>query len=197
MKTRINLYGQALKPVKEKLPLSLSVAVAVAVVLIMFSVSAVTIWLNNNQIASQEAARVTLNQEQQKLIEKSELLNKLSANQQLMDSIASVKEKIKNKKKIVATLEQRQEVDEGFTKLLLALAEISDQKVWLTDIKSEQGALTLSGRAQHSQDIPRWVAKLNRVESLQGATFSALSMERDDSTISFVLHNQAKLSESN
>jgi len=195
MKTRINLYVTQLRPVKEQLPLIQSLSIIAGVFLLTIVTCGGLYWLNYSESQQQEALRSTLAQEQGHLATQAAALSEINDNKQLMQQIARVKSQIKNKKRILAALERQAINPGGFTDLLLALAQVSDQKVWLTAIKSHQGALTLSGSAKKSQDIPKWVARLNKVPRLQGTTFSALSMERDDAVINFVLNNHVPAAE--
>lgn len=190
MKTRINLYTAALQPVKEKLPLSTSLSIVAATILLSIIVYAGLYWLVNTESQHQQQLQQDLIVEQGRLSTQAAALGKVNDNKQLLAEIEQVKTQIRNKKRVLAVIGDQTANNGGFTKLLLALAQVSDQKVWLTAIKSQQGALMLSGSAKKSQDIPKWVARLNQVKQLKGETFTSLTMERDDAVINFVLNNQ-------
>jgi len=190
MKTRINLYVKKLKPVKEKLPLTMSLTAVVSVSCLMLMIVGGVYGLSHLESQHQQQLNSTLSNEQAKLAQQAAILGEINDNQQLLDQIESVKHKIKNKKRILVALNRNLERDNGFTQLLLALAQVSDRNVWLTHITSQQGLLTLSGSARSSSDIPLWVERLNQAELLKGHSFAALSMERDNDGINFVLNNQ-------
>lgn len=189
MKNRINLYVEQLKPVKEPLPLSMSLAIVAACLTLMLMVFITLFAWQRNEITQQQHLRMTLAQEQSLLVQQATTLSRIANNQQILDEISKHKEKIKNKKRILTALNHHLEDTSGFTQLLLALAKVSDRNVWLTQIKSQSGALTLRGAATRSRDIPQWVKRLNLAPELKGKTFSALSMKREDKLINFVLKN--------
>jgi len=190
MKTRINLYVTELQPVKEKLPLSMSVTIVISVLICSLMLCMSLYWLLGNEEELQQKLRSELAQEQTQLASQARILSRVNNNKAIMEQIKQVTLNIKNKKRVLATLKNERENDSGFSSLLVSLASISDQKVWLTKIKSKAGLLTFSGSAKHSQDIPMWVTRLSQIEELHGKTFNSLVMERDNSVINFVLHNK-------
>jgi len=191
MKTRINLYVKALQPVKEKLPLSMSLTISGSVLVLTLLVLGSLFWLVNGEKTHQQQLRATLSVEQGHLSKQSAILSEMNNNKVIIEKIKRITQKIQNKKKVLASLKQQDTTPGGFSQLFISLAKVSDQKVWLTEIKSTEGLLTLSGAAKNSRDIPIWVARLNNVAALKGETFSSLTMERDNSVINFVLNNQS------
>jgi len=190
MKTRINLYVTELQPVKEKLPLSMSVTIVISVLVCSLMLCMSLYWLLGNEEKLQQQLRSELAQEQTQLASQARILSRVNNNKAIMEQIKQVTQNIKNKKRVLATLKHERANDSGFSSLLVSLAGISDQKVWLTKIKSQTGLLTFSGSAKRSQDIPLWVTRLSQIEELHGKTFNSLVMERDNSVINFVLHNK-------
>jgi len=191
MKTRINLYVAKLRPVKEKLALATSLTIIASVACLIIAIVGGVYWLNYAELQHQQQLNATLVQEQQQLAKQAMILGEINNNHQLLKQIETVKQHIKNKKRILVALNDHLERDTGFTKLLLALAQVSDSNVWLTHITSEQGLLTLSGSARRSDDIPKWVNRLNQAELLKGHVFSGLELARDNDVVNFVLNNQS------
>lgn len=190
MKTRINLYVPVLQPVREQLPLSKSLAVTASVFALAVFVCIGLYWLVDKESQQQKVLNAQLSIEQGRLASQAAKLSKINDNKQLLDKIELVRNQVKNKKRVLAALDNQTINHGGFTQLLLALAQVSDQKVWLTEIRSQQGSLMLSGSAKSSQAIPKWVSRLNQVEQLKGETFTSLTMHRNDAVINFVLNNQ-------
>lgn len=190
MKSRINLYVSALHPIKEPLPLSMSLSIMGAVLSVMLIGCGTVYWLGSQQEMTNNQLNTLLATEQQTLAERAVVLGQMNNNKRLEADIALIQETIKNKKRILNAVDTQVTSGGGYSELLVALGEVSDGKVWLTQISSQQGALTLSGSALLSRDIPLWVGRLNKAVELQGQSFSSLTMQRDDRVVNFVLNNQ-------
>ncbi|NRA61070.1 MAG: PilN domain-containing protein [Psychrobium sp.] len=189
MKTRINLYLEQLKPVKEKLPLVQSVILFGITILFSVFGAATLMALNYQQTLDKESLSLTIASEQKSLNVMITEFSRKNNSAPLLAEIATMKRKIRSKKSILQALDQQFKNAAGFSSLFESLASVSVKNVWLTEISSNNGLLSFKGGAVNSKDIPVWIEKLKSAPALAGHTFSALSLVRDEGTLTFSLSN--------
>ncbi len=189
MKTRINLYLEQLKPVKEKQPLVQSTIFFGIAILFVLLGAATLMVLNYQQAIDKENLALTIATEQQTLNIMVTEFSRENNSAPLLAEIATMKRKIRSKKSILRALDQQFKNTAGFSPLFESLASVSVNNVWLTEISSNNGLLSFKGGAVASKDIPIWIDKLKSAPALAGHKFSALSLVRDEDQLTFSLSN--------
>jgi len=78
---------------------------------------------------------------------------------------------------------------QSFSVLLLALTQVSEKELWLTDIKIRKGgaSLSLEGRALSAESLPNYLKKLSDLEVFRDMKFRVFEMTRENESLSFVV----------
>jgi Fimbrial assembly protein (PilN) len=99
----------------------------------------------------------------------------------LGQEIARLETSLAERKAILALL-SRSEEGKGFSDYLAAFSRRTSRGIWLTGIEIADGGerLSLGGRALTSENIPPYIAQLNREPLLRGREFSAMQVSTVD-----------------
>lgn len=189
MKTRINLYLPQLRPIKEVLSLKQSVSYVVISLVCCFLTVVSFSYFNDSLNEKQNELTRQLRLEEAHLAEKANELAAVTTTAPLLKDIENIKQKIVEKKKVLAVLETEFEANIGFSSIFDGLSNLTMNNVWLTRIESKEGKLSFGGSALKSQDIPRWVKELEASEVFYGHNFSDLELKREGKVVHFTLHN--------
>lgn len=193
MKTRINLYLPELRPVKEVLPLSSSVLYMVMSVVITLCIIGGFSYVNQQLRAEQQILNSELIVQESRLTEKAAELAAVTTNTPLLKKIDKTKADIIQKDTILEALKHQFAVNVGFAELFTGLAEIEMKDVWLTDIKSKSGKLSFTGKALDAETVPQWITAIEASPIFMGQSFSTLELLREDTLVTFTLHNDNPL----
>ena len=106
-------------------------------------------------------------------------------------NISRLKSELARNKVVLKYLQSRQiEVEhQSFSVLLLALTWVSEQNLWLTDIKITEGGenLFLSGRALKADSLPSYLKKLSEIDVFSQLKFRVFEMDREGDGFTFVV----------
>lgn len=190
MKHRINLYNEQLRPVKEVLSFKLllniwlvfSLLLSIGIASLMF-ISSHQQALNLQIISKLQQAQQTLtsragefarrNDKAALILKKNNLLTTIQRQTLILDKLTHETEKH----------------GQGYSKVFLALAELTAGDIWLTGISIKHSAISLHGAAIRSKDVLTWIEALNEAEALHGQDFSSLEIERQRGQLVFSLNN--------
>ena len=189
MKTRINLYLPHLRPVKEVLSLKQSLSVVLLSIVCGICVCISFYFINTNLEDEQVVLAQRLVLEESILSDKVNELAAVTTTAPLLNQIKAIKQKILEKKRVLAVLNTEFEDNIGFSPLFEGLSTLEMQDVWLTRIESKGGKLSFGGSALESKNIPRWVSELKASKVFNGHNFSHLEMKREDRLLNFTLYN--------
>jgi len=189
MKTRINLYLPHLRPVKETLSLKQSVSFMISSFLVVVLLGFGLGYMNDSLKSANVNLKQELSAQQGILTKRANELAAVTVNTPLLKDIELVREKIIDKKKVLAVLKTQFKDNVGFSPIFDGLASVQMNNTWLTRITSKEGLLNFGGRALHSQDIPRWVNALELSSAFSGLQFSNLSIRRQEGILHFTLSN--------
>ncbi|NRA82777.1 MAG: PilN domain-containing protein [Gammaproteobacteria bacterium] len=195
MKTRINLYVEKLKPVKEVLPLT-SLLTLWSVVAGLVVITSAGIFILNYQAANLHQQMTNrLEQQQQLLATKIAEYSAKNDKQQLTSIKAALLKKITADNRVLAAIKgQTRANSNGFSGVFDALSKLNANNVWLTEISVNQNQLKLVGGAIYSKDIPTWLEGLSRNKYLAGQDFSSLEIKRENDHLKFLFNNELKQS---
>lgn len=192
MKTRVNLYLEEFRPVKEILPLQLVLVSWLAVVL---AVS----FLNNSTadrfVKTQQAGKV-LNDTYRKLKEQiANLENQQASRKQdakLIEEVSELESELRAKQILLAELVGREKFkNNGFSLMMEDLAERNDSELWLNHIQIDENDVYLRGNTLKSDAVPRWVNGLKESEYFAGRSFAGVKLFRDlDDQLAFILSSE-------
>jgi hypothetical protein len=119
-----------------------------------------------------------LQAEQARLADSTKRLGPRSASVLLQQEIARLESSLADRGAILRILSE-ESAGQQFSSFLRALASQRQRGVWLTGIEVDRGGagLSLSGRAIGTDNVPRYIAKLNHEPLLRGRDFIALKLQ--------------------
>lgn len=184
MKTRVDLYLQELRPRYELLTLGTCLF---AWILALFVVAGATLWVKQ----SSQALQVEALQVDAQFKSKKQLVDVLTAKRdsrskdpKLVSEIESLQRMLAGRRAILNELKKQEQLkSQGFSGLMLGLAQNQQDDLWLTRVRIEEQQLLLTGGASESASLPRWISKLQQSEFFQGRQFKAAKLYRDDTDL--------------
>lgn len=180
---QVNLYTDAFKPPKVKLPLEQIIVFPIVVLLILVAVSfGLTSYLTTQ--------KQTLTNLQKKNVEMSERLASLNTKAEKLrqdDGLIASNKRLQKvflaRKNMVSTLD-RAVVKEaaGFSPALVALARQKEQGLWLTSIQfgGHHREMVLQGMTAKAELVPKYLQKLRQEPSFLGKNFSLFELSESD-----------------
>lgn len=194
IKNRINLYTDAFKPVPERFSLR---QLLVLLVIIGASVASGLAYLYH-QVSQLNAQVLTAEQRlfksNQTLTELQNELKQRTVDPKLQRVVDGYQRDLKVKNLLLSRLDGQHYANQGFSETLTALASISQDQVWLTQIRSQGGRIALKGLTNSSESVPKWVGQFHAYPALASQSFSGLRIYREQeqqSTLNFELSSQA------
>lgn len=181
MKTRINFFRDDLK--SKIILLNLNFLLALATVSIIFIVA---IWLWAGSLHAVAEKQTSLLQAQ--IAQKKEFVTTLTeakdSRTQSKEIVADVdkhRQELAIKQTILTELDNRQtQRSNGFSNLMLDLANNHHDDLWLTTILLNERNLYLEGTATDSKALPQWVSELHKANYFADTEFAGTRMFRND-----------------
>lgn len=177
MKLRVNLLTPDLLPQRTLLDLTLAARVWLGTLLLLGVFIGYGEWHQGEQekrLASIEEAQKGL-QNQLETLTKAKQARKVSA--KLKAELKDLKQELEIKKELVEEVQVGDRPEgEDFSNLMVDLAQINEQRVWLESIQITQRGVSLSGFASKTEVIPQWVVQVGNQGYLQGQTFDQISI---------------------
>ncbi|MCE2596030.1 hypothetical protein K6Y31_14550 [Motilimonas cestriensis] len=181
MKTRINLYTQEFVP--QRVWLSLPQMVSVWA-LILLAILLTSMWLNHRQQEMQMLARQSsaeLAQQQSQLSALQAQLARHKSSPKLQKLLQQQQAELSVKQKLLAAVGRNETFkNAGFAGVLTDLAKVNDQDIRVTDIKVEDGQISLGGITYSNSAVPRWVGSFKGTQTLAGQEFALLKVVRNE-----------------
>lgn len=181
MKTRINLYTAAFIPQRVWLSLP-QMLLAWLSVLVLVSMSGV--WLAHQQQTVQAQltqSTAELAKQQQQLSALQAQVAQHTASAQLQKMLQQQQAEFSVKQKLLAAVGRKETFKSaGFAGLLTDLAQINDKDIRLTDIKVNNGQISLAGMAYSNSAVPRWIGSFQASPTLAGQEFARLKVVRNE-----------------
>jgi len=181
MKTRINLYTDAFIPQRVwlSLPQMLSAWFGVLAIVIISGV-----WLSHQL----QTVQAQLKQSTAELAKQRQQLSTLqaqvaqhTASAHLQKMLQQQQAELSVKQKLLAAVGKKETFKSaGFAGVLTDLAQVNDKDIRLTDIKVNNGQISLAGVAYSNSAVPRWVGSFQARPSLAGQEFALLKVVRNE-----------------
>lgn len=181
MKTRVNFYFDEFQPKTFLINPSFTALLwSIAIIVIVVGAIQANSILDN--------AKVQVDQVNQSISDKRKVItmltnarNNLEQDPALLADIERYQNEYQIKRSIVTELDSRQgQKSTGYAQLMLDLARIHQQGIWLTQIHLNEDDVRLQGGASDSAAVPKWVNKLNQANYFEGAQFAEARMYRDE-----------------
>lgn len=181
MKNRINLYSAEMQPQLQVLSLHSALVVWLICALVLFVIY--FFQFNQNQQLQDEFAELNAQKKQQSLLVENMLaeLGKRQNDQKLLDEIEQKLILVRLKRQIVNELSGQENLkSNGFSQLMLDLANNHETGLWLTQISLNERKTIIKGAALESSSIPKWVNKLGLSAYFKGQNFASTKLYRDE-----------------
>lgn len=181
---QVNLFTDAFKPQKVKLPLEQIIAIPFIVLILLLGLSfGLTAYLDKqNQELSQLRDQNTLMKERLKLLkDKADKLRQddglIAANQRLTKTLHARRNMISTLDRVVV------KEAEGFSHSLIALARQREEGLWLTSILlgGTNNQMVLEGITTKAELVPTYLQKLRQEPSFLGRNFSLFELNESES----------------
>lgn len=192
MKTRVNLYTQALRPKSERFTLTQAL-VASACALLLMSLFIIKSEHENSKLTDKvEFSKTQLTELENEIETLSDKVARHVQNPALDQQLALLKARLQHSDALVSQLGNSAIVQaSGFSLLMSDLALLRDKDISLNQIHLAGENMVLTGIARNHDAIPRWINKFSASKSLQGREFSQLKISRNDNDIiAFSLTNK-------
>lgn len=114
----------------------------------------------------------------------------------LREALLEQQQVLASKQRIRNELKRREALKyQGFSNLMLDLAQQHDGNVWLTQISLDENKLRLQGHTLDSAAVPKWINSLSDTEFFAGREFAAARVfrEAEDQPLAFVLDTEQQL----
>lgn len=183
MKLRVNLYVQALQPVKEKLSLKLLVSSTVGLCAVLL----VTGLLINMQVDSKKAELVVLQQQvktqEQQLTQLQQKLGVREPTPALVKQHTELSQTIAQKQKLLQFVQGEQlKTSVKYSPVFQYLASIDAQGFWLDSFSLDAGSSQFSGYVTEASLLPQWLTQLSHSAFFKGQTFSQFEIKQEEKT---------------
>ena len=181
MKNRINLYSADMQPQLQVLSLHSTLVIWLVCALFLFVIY--FFQFNQNQELQSEFAELKSQKKQQSLLVKNMLaeLGKRQNDQKLLDEIEQKQIILRIKNRVVNELNGQENLkSNGFSQLMLDLANNHESGLWLTQISLNERKTMIQGAALESSSIPKWVNNLGLSEYFKGQEFASTRLYRDE-----------------
>lgn len=199
---QINLYTDAFKPLKVKLPLEQLILFPVLLLVILIAGSVgLSIYLDDKktELAGLKDKQAVMAERIQVLSEKA---NKLRQDDALVAANKRLKEIYSARESMIETLDRVVlKETEGFSETLVALARQKEKGLWLTSILlgSANNQMLLQGVTLRAELVPAYLQNLRQESSFIGRQFALFQLNENEeagSGLSFTLKAEDSASSS-
>ena len=181
---QVNLYTDAFKPPKVKLPLEQIVAFPIIVLLILVGVS----FGLSSYLANQKEQLSGLQKKNTQMAERLVILNGKAEKLQQDDGLIATNQRFKKilqaRQNMISTLDRVVVKEaEGFSHSLVALARQKEEGLWLNSIYlgGANQSIVLEGITTKAELVPKYLQKLRQEPSFLGKNFSLFELNESES----------------
>lgn len=183
MKLRVNLYVQALQPVKEKISLKLLVVSTLGLSAVLLAAGL----LMNAQATSRQAELAALQQQvksqEQQLKQLQDTLGNRQPSAALVKQRTELNQTIAQKQKLLQFVQGEQlKTSVQYSPVFQYLASIDPQGLWLSSFSLEAGNSQFSGYVTEPELLPQWLNHLGSTAFFKGHTFSQFEIKQVEKT---------------
>lgn len=176
---QVNLYTDAFKPPKVKLPLDQIVIIPLIILLVLVGISyGLSSYLN-----TQKQTLASLQQKNIAMSERLKVLNNKAEKQRQDDGLIAANKRLQKilsaRQNMISTLDRvvLKEAS-GFSPSLIALARQQEPGIWLKSIQfgGSQHGMVLEGITTKAELVPKYLQKLRQESSFLGKNFSLFEL---------------------
>ncbi len=181
MKLRVNLYVQALQPVKEKISLNLLVGSTLGLSVVLLA----TGLLINLQAEAKQTQVVVLQQQVKTQAEQvsqlQKLINERKPSELLVKQHTELTQTIVQKQKLLQFVQGEQvKTSVKYSPVFKYLAGIDPEGFWLESFSLNASSSQFSGYVTKAELLPLWLTHLSATEFFKGHTFSRFEINQTD-----------------
>ena len=183
MKLRVNLYVQALQPVKEKISLKLLVSSTLGLCVLLLVAGLIM----NMQTEAKQAELALLQQQvsaqTQELTQLQATLGSRQPSPALVKQRTDLNQMIAQKQKLLQFVQGEQvKTSVKYSPVFKYLASIDPQGFWLSGFSLNASSSQFSGYVTEPELLPKWLNQLSGTEFFKGHTFSQFEIKQVENT---------------
>lgn len=181
MKLRVNLYVQALQPVKEKISLNLLVSSTLGLSALLLVVGLVI----NMQTDSKKSELALLQQQvaaqAQQLTQLQQTIGNRQPSAVLVKQHTELTQIIAQKQKLLRFVQGEQlKTSVQYSPVFRYLASIDPQGFWLDSFSLNANSSQFSGYVTEAELLPQWLTQLSGTAFFKGHTFSQFEIKQEE-----------------
>ena len=181
---QVNLYTDAFKPLRVKLPLEQIIAIPIIVLLILVGVS----FGLSSYLTSQKEELSGLQKKNEEMTERIVVLSAKAEKLHQDDSLVAANERLNRmlfaRRNMISTLDRVVVKEaEGFSHSLVALARQKEEGLWLNSIYlgGTNQSMVLEGITTKAELVPKYLQKLRQEPSFLGKNFALFELNKSES----------------
>lgn len=181
MKNRVNLFTDEYKPKIVLITLGFAGFVwsFTALLVAILTFSAYSTWRTDAELAEPFASSYEEKQSMIRVL--TDTRDSRLNDETLMAQVENLKRQLEARVLLIGELEKREQLkNQGFSALLLDLAEHHQQGVWLKRIRVSEQQLQLMGGTANASAVPKWIKNLKQADYFAGRKFAGATMYRDE-----------------
>jgi Tfp pilus assembly protein PilN len=183
LKLRVNLYVQALQPVKEKISLKLLVSSTLGLCVVLLVAGLIM----NMQTEAKQAELALLQQQvsaqTQELTQLQATLGSRQPSPALVKQRTDLNQIIAQKQKLLQFVQGEQvKTSVKYSPVFKYLASIDPQGFWLSGFSLNASSSQFSGYVTEPELLPKWLNQLSGTEFFKGHTFSQFEIKQVENT---------------
>lgn len=183
MKLRVNLYVQALQPVKEKISLKLLVSSTLGLCVVLLVAGLIMDMQTEAKQAELAVLQQQVNTQAQQLTELQATLGSRQPSPALVKQRTDLNQMIAQKQKLLQFVQGEQlKTSVKYSPVFKYLASIDPQGFWLSGFSLNASSSQFSGYVTEPELLPKWLNQLSGTEFFKGHTFSQFEIKQVENT---------------
>lgn len=181
---QVNLYTDAFKPLRVKLPLEQIIAIPIIVLLILVGIS----FGLSSYMTNQKEELSGLQKKNQEMTERIAVLSAKAEKLHQDDGLVAANERLNKmlfaRRNMISTLDRVVvKESEGFSHSLVALARQKEEGLWLNSIYlgGTNQSMVLEGITTKAELVPKYLQKLRQEPSFLGKNFALFELNKSES----------------
>jgi Tfp pilus assembly protein PilN len=183
LKLRVNLYVQALQPVKEKISLKLLISSTFGLCAVLLAAGLI---MNTHTEAKQAELAVLQQQVKNQELQLTQLQATIGNRQPspaLVKQRVELNQVIAQKQKLLQFVQGEQlKTSVKYSPVFKYLASIDPQGFWLSGFSLNASSSQFSGYVTEAELLPKWLNQLSGTEFFKGQTFSQFEIKQVENT---------------
>ncbi len=180
---QVNLYTDAFKPLKVKLPLEQIIAIPIIILMILVGVS----FGLSSYLSDQEEELASLQKKNVAMVERLSILKAKAEKTHQDDGLIAANQRLNKmliaRQNMISTLDRVVVKEaEGFSHSLVALARQKEEGLWLNSIYlgGTNQSMVLEGVTTKAELVPKYLQKLRQESSFLGKNFALFELNKNE-----------------